>query len=130
MSSGRVAAVRDGLKAALAPLGEVFAVLPERITPPAVLLQPDDPWVTTGDGLPYRTGLVHYRVVLIVRPGVNDAQENAVTSMVEDALDALHESGSDWTVSAVVAPYDLAIGQATFLAARLTVTCPARLTTD
>lgn len=128
--SGRIASVRDDLAAALAPLGEVFGQMPARFTPPAVLLQPDDPWITVEPGTPYRAGDVRYRVVIIVRPGDNIAQDNTVTKLVEDALDALHDSGNDWLVRQVVAPYDLQIGEALFLAARLHVERTTRLTTD
>lgn len=128
--TGRLVAARDDLKAALAPLGEVFGQMPARFTPPAVLLQPDDPWVTVEDLTPFRSGDVHYRVVIIARHGDNPAQDNTITTLAEQALDAIHDSAHQWTVTQVVAPYDLAIGEALFLAVRLHVVRKSRITTD
>ncbi|WP_372593564.1 hypothetical protein [Actinotalea sp.] len=128
MSSGRLSATRDALAAALAGLGTVHAVMPSRLTPPAVVLEQADPWVTTADQ-PNRFGLMRYQVTLTVRPGANPDQEQALTDMVEDALDAL-AGPHDWTVQQVSAPLNLQVGEAVYLAARLDVTAPTYLTTD
>ena len=130
MSSGRLAAARAALAAALTPkVGAVYTTLPSRFTPPAVLLEPDDPYITTA-GRPFRYGDLHQQVTVIVRPGDNVAQLRALESVVENALDAIHAAGNDWTVQSVSAPFDLQVGQAVYLAARLAVTLPTRITTD
>lgn len=127
--TGRLAAARDDLRDALSPLGEVFGQMPARFTPPVVLLQPDDPWLTVEDDTPFRMGDVHYRVVIIVRPGDNPAQDNAITALAEQAVDAIHDSAHEWTLTQLVAPYDLQLGEAVFLAVRLHVTRKSRITT-
>jgi hypothetical protein len=129
VSAGRIAAARASLADALAPLGDVYDVLPERFTPPAVLLVPDEPWITTA-GRPARIGDLHYTAILVVRPGANDAQEQAITSRVEQALDALEDPAHAWIVETVTAPYDLAVAGTVYLAVKLTVSLTARITTE
>ncbi len=127
--SGAIAAARASLAAAMAPVGQVCDVLPDRITPPVVLLVPNDPWITTDDR-PSRVADVHYTVVLIPRSGVNDAQENALTDLLEAALDAVEDAAHSWRLENVTAPYDLTVNGATYLAVKLTVTLTARITTE
>ena len=128
MSTGPLSSSRDGLAAALAPLGRVFATLPERFTPPAVLLKPADPFVTT-EGQPAWIGEMHYEVILMPRGGSNPDQERAAFRMVEQALAALR-SHPHAVPETVTAPYDLQVGQSVYLAIRINVKTPTRLTTD
>lgn len=128
MSTGAITSTLAGLKAALSPLGKVFEVLPERFTPPAVLLKPADPLITT-DGRPAGIGALHYEVVLMPRPGANPNQERVALGMAEDALEALRDHPHA-VAETVKAPYDLALPTGTFLAISVTVTLPTRLTTD
>lgn len=126
MSTGPLTETVESLATALAPVGKVHAVLPERFTPPCVLLKPADPMVTT-QGRPTGIGDLHYEVVLLPRRGTNPTWEAAAFALAEKALAALraHPHAVAETVSA---PYDLQVGQAVHLAIRITVTTPTRLT--
>jgi hypothetical protein len=128
VSTGPLTATVAGLAAALAPVGKVHAALPERFTPPCVLLKPADPMVTT-EGHPAGIGDLHYDVVLMPRRGTNPTWEAAAFAMAEEALAALR-AHPHAVAESVSAPYDLQVGQNVHLAIRINVKTPTRLTTD
>ncbi|GAA4627272.1 hypothetical protein [Cellulomonas oligotrophica] len=132
---GAISAFRADLKAALTekvttggrPL-EVHDVLPERFTPPALLLQPDDPWITT-EGRPTGIGDVAFDVVLIAGRATSTVQVEELEALLEQAIDALAAPEHDWVLGATSAPFDLQLAAGTFLAVRVSTTRVRPITT-
>ncbi len=106
----------------------IYSMLPERITPPAILLKPADPWIST-QAHPMRIGEMTYELVVIPRPGINGAQETAAIDLVAQIVQAMTPATHPWVVETVSAPYDLAIGEAVYLAVRVTVSAQVRIAT-
>lgn len=117
--SGPLTASATSLGAVLASLGTVLYA-PDRITPPAVLVEARDPWLTTEDA-PFGHASVHYQVTVITRPGTNPAAITALQDATQAALTLLLDSSHDWVPDKVSAPFTLAVGDAAYLAARIDV---------
>lgn len=124
--TGALADSAASLGQVLASLGTVLYA-PERVTPPAVLIEARDPWLTTDDAS-FGWGAVHYSVTVITRPGTNAASIAALQDTTQQALAVLLDASHDWTPDKVSAPFTLAVGDAAYLAARIDVDTLTALT--
>lgn len=128
--TGPIETARAQLAAALdGAAGTVLEKMPDRITPPAVLLKPADPWITKPDDVPYRLGLVHYELTVIVPTGTATSEDDALTAATQAVLQAVVESPGDWALGQVSAPIDLGLSGVVYPAVKITVSIPAPLTT-
>ena len=107
---------------------EVRDILPERFTPPAMLLVPADPFLAPSTRTSFGIAEARWDVLLIVGHGTSPTQAVGIESLVEQALDAIYAVGNDWMLGACSAPFELSTTVGTFLAVRVTVTRPARIT--
>lgn len=103
-----LATIRTALAADLAATTElqVYPSVPNAMTPPCLVLRPDDPWVTTGDTYGSWT------VACVLTIYVEYADYDTVTAAIEAALpDALAGLG-DWGVTSISEPRIAEIGDA------------------
>jgi len=100
------------------------SVVPERITPPIAVIEPSADWVTGGDTFgAYRLG---FDVTVIVKTAANAT----VSTTLDDAIDAVLgaiSGAQGFYVGSVGAPSLLAVQNAEFLSATLTVYQNTRL---
>lgn len=95
--------------------------LPERITPPILLVEPDDPYLTDGDGVPFGMRQVAYQVYVIGRRGTSATQTTELDKHIVTTLGALDDS-ENWDVGTVARPYALQLGDSAYLATTIAVT--------
>lgn len=94
----------------------VYPNVPNRMSPPCIVLRPAEQWVTSGDT--FGAWLVSYVLTLYVKYQDYDR----VTSSIEDALpDVLDALGDDWGVNGIGEPYVAEIADMSVPAVELTV---------
>lgn len=95
-----------------------FDHLPERLSPPCAVVAAAEPYLTK-EGAPFGSVRIRLEVRLVTRPGANDQVTTDLDAQIETAFKAL--SNTTWAVEDVSQPYSLIVGQASFLAATLTI---------
>lgn len=83
----------------------VHPSVPNVMTPPCLVLRPDNPWVTTGDV--YMSWQVSYVLTIFVEYGEFDT----VTAAIERALPSALAGLGEWGVTQIGEPYVAAIGE-------------------
>ena len=133
---GALADSRVALKAVLTGLvladGEalvVHDVPPDAWYPPALFLEPSDPWWSMNAKLPTRMAEVRWDVLVVAGAGTQEAMTPALEALGEQVLDAVMDSPHGWTVETVSAPLLLTLAQDTYPGLRITVVIPAHITT-
>ena len=87
--SNQIAAVREGLKAAMDEADlRAFTIVPERYTPPAVIIEPGDPYITL-EGATFGGFIVHHRLIVIAGIGINEVTAADLDGRILKALDAV-----------------------------------------
>lgn len=109
--SNALTAARDSLKAALGTVeGQVFTIVPAAYTPPAVVIEGDDPYISY-EGAVFCAFHAHHRVVVIAAPGITETTAEQLDAQLLDVLAAL--TGGDHFVEDVGRPGSWSInGQA------------------
>ena len=97
---------------------DVYDYEPDRLSPPCVLAVPPDSgtWITRTS---YGALTVGVRILLIVRPGDNKTNLEALDEMTSQVMDSLDDSVTNLEVSA---PFTLLVNQTTSFPA-LSITC-------
>ena len=104
-------------------LDHVFGHLPERVSPPVVLVEPADPYLTDEpDEVPSGRFQVGYDLLVVGRNGRSAEQTRQLDALIQDVLDALDAPGSRWGAATVDRPFTLTVGSASYLSTRITVT--------
>lgn len=95
---------RQAVGAHLTPLGDwtVYTYVPERITAPAAIVSPGDPFLDS-DGVPFGSFTARWRVTLVADVATNEVVTEQLDSMIEDALIELSNAGL--AVESVSEPY-------------------------
>lgn len=123
-----LAALRAALKADLeATALPTFEHLPDRLNPPALLLEPSDPYLMdASEKYGYACFEVSYAIFVVGRRGTSSVQTSALDEHIQAVLAAVANS-STWDLGDVAQPYALQWADAAYLATRITVTTPFRL---
>lgn len=134
--SGALSGLRAGLTAALtgkvlvdSVVLPVLDVLPQTLTPPALLVEHGEPYLTTADTLPAGVMVVHHQVLVLTGRGTNPAQVLGLEALVEQIVDAVCAPGHDWIVDQVTGPLVVTFADIGYLGARVSVSRPARIIT-
>ena len=133
---GALADSRLALKAVLTGMvladGQALTVLdvpPDAWYPPALFLEPSEPWWSMNDRLPARMAQVRWDVLVVAGTGTQEAMTPVLEALGEQVLDAVMDSPHGWTVETVSAPLLLTFAQDTYAGLRITVVIPAHITT-
>lgn len=108
---------------ALASAGvRAYEYLPEVISPPVALVEPDNPYFTlqTGEGVPFGYVRVTLTVFLITGAGSNKTSVHALDDLIEQAFVALHVEG-DWDVTEVSRPGQVSLNGGSYLGAVMSI---------
>lgn len=110
---------RTALAAMLAGNGfTVTEFVPERITPPLVVLEPSGDWVTNGETFgSYRVG---FEATLIVQTASNQVVSSKLDELVDEVLVKVADAPGFYA-SAVSAPSLLSVQNAEFLSTTITI---------
>ena len=92
--------------------------LPPRLSPPCAILAAAEPYLTR-DGAPHGAHRMRLEVRLIAAPGTNETVTDDLDDLIEQAHKAI--DATTWAVEEVSQPYNLVIGQASYLAVSLTI---------
>lgn len=117
---------RLNLTAALGDIegASVHPGLPDRVTPPALVVEPADPWIdTTGEPTP-DTGMFRFKVRVVAGVGTASGAEADLDDLLADTLAALLTSPSRWSVETVSAPGVVTVAESPFLSADIVVSAP------
>jgi hypothetical protein len=135
--TGALTEMREELKAALT--GRVLAdnialvvqdVLPEACQPPALLIEPGDPFLTPAKPAPRGIGNAQWNVTALLGHHTNPAILPALELLLEQVLDAIFANTNDWTLVSATGPAQIELGpNATFPGVRVTVTRLAHIIT-
>lgn len=108
----------------------VLGKMPDRFTPPAVILTPSSNWMDNTEGLPNGVWTVSYTARVISGYGTNVRQEAILTDLVTSILARL--AGSEtWTADNVGQPFQVEVrDKVLYLAADITITAYATITED
>ncbi|MFD6091316.1 hypothetical protein ACFWGN_04250 [Oerskovia sp. NPDC060338] len=117
---------RLNLAAALGDIegASVHPGLPDRFTPPALVVEPADPWIDTTNESTPNTAAFRFKVRVIAGVGTPAGAESALDILLAATITALLDSPSQWSVETVSAPGVVTIGEAGFLSADITVSAP------
>ena len=119
---------RADLMAALGtiPGATVHPRLPDRFTPPAIVLTPADPWLdTTADGLPWQAATFRFNVRVVAGIGTTEATQDRLDDTLADVLAAVYATTAEWSVETVSAPGTLVTdGGQQYAYADVTVSAP------
>lgn len=108
--------LRDEIKADLAGLGiQVFEFLPERLSPPSAMVAAGSPYIEGGDGLAFCELRVRHEITLVVRPGANSVETDALDELLTKAIAAVKG------LERVDQPVMLSSNNANYLAVKMTV---------
>lgn len=107
---------------------KVLDLPPSAVMPPALMLEPADPWWSMNERLPAHMAQARWDVLVVAAKGTQEAMTAALEALADQVLDAVLGSPHGWTVEAVSGPLNLTLAQDTYPALRITVVIPARLT--
>ena len=111
--------VRAGVADALKGAGlHALDYVAEKISPPAVLVVPGDPYLTR-EGAPFGHALVNLNVLVIGPKGTAQAQADALDDLVVRAWRVLDE---EYDVAEISAPGQVNLNGSSFLGAAITIT--------
>jgi hypothetical protein len=97
---------------------DVLDFVPERVTPPIVIISPDSPYLVTETvGNEYRLGL---KLTLVAATATNEESTEALDELISDTLVAL-ETISYAVLKSVQTPFRLAVNNAEYLATDITL---------
>jgi hypothetical protein len=97
---------------------DVLDYVPERVTPPIVIISPDSPYLVTETvGNEYRLGL---KLTLVAATATNEESTEALDELISDTLVAL-ETISYAVLKSVQTPFRLAVNNAEYLATDITL---------
>lgn len=108
----------------------VYERLPDRWTPPLVVLEPASPWITADDPeIPYGAGVVRFTVRIIGETGTPTEGASKVEDTLAHVLSRVFASPSEWGVENVDAPGTYVVNETVggFPAVELTVSAPLSL---
>lgn len=116
--SNQLAGVREGLQVSLegAEL-RVFTIVPEVYTPPAIILEADDPYISL-EGAVFGGFLVHHRLIVVGVAGINEV---SVADLDERLLKALDAIPDDHAIDDVARPGRWDVNGQTYPAAVISV---------
>ncbi|MGK0715143.1 hypothetical protein ACR5KS_03610 [Leucobacter sp. W1153] len=97
--------------------------MPGRLVPPAAIVLPGSPYLSSGDTFgTFRMGL---EVVVVAAGKVNETASNTLDGLIVDTVVELVNAGI--SVSEVSDPWSLTVSNAEYLAATITTTQPVEL---
>lgn len=97
---------------------EVLDYVPERVTPPIVIISPDSPYLVTETvGNEYRLGL---KLTLVAMTATNEESTEALDALIADTVSALADI-SYAVLKSVAPPFRLAVNNAEYLATDITL---------
>lgn len=117
MPVNEVTASRQEYALALSSAGiNVEAVIPERISPPVVILAPGSPYMeaTSVDG----EWIMRFNLTAVVKPGTNSLMQENLEQLLEDIVNA---NPSYSRIQSIGQPYSMEANNALFLAADVAV---------
>jgi hypothetical protein len=89
--SGELKATRRALRDAVKVRGvQAWSTRPERFTPPGAFVMASEPYVTVEDAN-YGCERVHYDIVLVAAPGINDKRADELDDMIQSAIAAVDD---------------------------------------
>lgn len=98
--------------------------LPDRVSPPALVLEPADPWIDTTSEPTPNTAAFRFTVRVIAGVGTASGAESALDVLLASTITALVDAPSQWSIETVSAPGVVTIGGAGFLSADIVVSAP------
>lgn len=116
---------RQEIATVLAGTDPVHVFIPDRITPPAVLVTPGTPYLAQ-ENQPIGTLTGRFDVWLVTGAGTNETVTEALDAAIEARADALHAAG--FGVEEIGQPFLYTVQGAQFLTAIITVTTDVTLT--
>lgn len=121
---GAIAIARAELAAALGGLGApVTDHVPERLTPPTLMVVHGSPFIESGDT--FGTHLVRFEVWAVSKLSANARMTDDLDALVESAIGAL--IGDGWQIENVAQPFAYSVNNASYLASTITVTTTTNL---
>jgi hypothetical protein len=134
---GALTDMREELKAALT--GAVVTdgvalvvqdVLPEACQPPALLIEPSDPFLTPANPAPRGIANAQWNISAVLGHHTHPAILPALEELLEQVLDAIHANTNNWTLVSASGPAQIELGpNSTFPGVRVTVTRLAQIIT-
>lgn len=120
---------RTNLVAALGEIEDVdvFPGLPDRATPPFLVLEPDDPWLDATTQPTPGTASFRFKVRVLVGRGTAEGAEDALDKLLADTIAAVESSVSEWSIGTVSAPGLVTYADQAHLSADITVSAPFAL---
>ena len=114
-----LSALRETVGACLTGLNKVtvYTFVPEAVMPPAVIVQPGTPYLTTDDE-PYGFYRVRWRVALIADSATNEVATESLDQLICDAIAAL---SATFAVEEIEEPYVFRANDNMYLAADLII---------
>lgn len=100
-----------------------FPFMPDRFTPPAAIILPGAPYLTSSGT--FGTFTLGLEVIVVANATVNETGANALDQLVDDATVALVNAGI--SVSEVSEPWQMSSQNAKYLAATITTSQPVSL---
>lgn len=116
-------ALREDLTTVLAPVAQVFDHLPERVNPPVLLIEPDDPWITDENSsgtVTFGSVRVRFVVFVVVRAGTARKQTADLDALTTKTLAALIDS-EQWYVEDTRQPFTVTIAGQPWFATYITI---------
>lgn len=80
-----------------------YGFVPEVIGAPAAVVAPADPYLEGGEGVPFGSFRIRYKVTLVADVGDNQRVTASLDALIEDAAVVLANAG--WDVESVAEPY-------------------------
>jgi len=120
-----LAACRQELRLLLATVGvTVYDYVPNRVVPPAVVLQPAGTWIEPGET--FCDVEISFDVIAVASPVTNETATAELDQLVMDVLDAI----DTWEINGVSAPDALTSGGTEYLSAAITFTTTKEVETS
>lgn len=108
----------------------VLGQMPDRFSPPALIVTPGSPWMDNASDMPHGVYRVTYIVRVLPGAGTNTKQFDRLTALVTTVIGRLTGSQT-WTPDSVGEPFEAQLREkVTGLAVDITVTALATITTE
>ncbi|MBZ4485991.1 hypothetical protein LQ938_09560 [Microbacterium sp. cx-55] len=118
----QLADYREELKTVISGVTQtqVFSSFPDKYTPPAILITPNNPYITEGET--FEEHRANFQVWVIAPKGDNEVVTDFIESHLEDLIPAL--TTANWSVEQVEGPYLTDVKNVQFLTVILRVSAP------
>ncbi len=116
----------ETLKNAAADL-TINPYVPEMVSPPAIIIEPSDPYLTIDDDTPFGHWTIAYDLLAVVEVGTNEKATEDLDNLITAVATALKGA---YAVSKVSQPFGYQSNTVVHLATTITVTDTTDLTTE